>query len=159
MQIAVAEKYCRNWDSNSSKIMLKTEEFTPLQKVVNFLVMAVVLLAPLKMGSMILPGVPQGTPQGVWDVLLNALPVPLLAVFSGVLLALTILAYKVDDCLSFRTHSGRLLWLWLLLPVAAVFFLLWLAVFLRQCPLLFFVFHQVTSCVLFSPCHLAVSIW
>ena len=120
MQIAVAEKYCRNWDSNSSKIMLKTEEFTPLQKVVNFLVMTVVLLAPLKMGSMILPGVPQGTPQGVWDVLLNALPVPLLAVFSGVLLVLTILAYKVDDCLSFRTHSGRLLWLWLLLPVVSV---------------------------------------
>jgi len=99
--------------------MLKTEDFTPLQKTVNILIMAAALLAPLKMGNMILPGVPQGAPQGLWDVILNALPTSWLAVFSGILLLLTFLAYRVNERLSLKKHSGRLLLLWLLLPWAA----------------------------------------
>ncbi|MBO5722993.1 MAG: O-antigen ligase family protein, partial [Lentisphaeria bacterium] len=100
--------------------MQKTQEFTRLQKIVNFLMLTAVLLAPLKMGNMILPGLPLGLPGGVWDVVLTNLPVPWLAVFSGVMLLMSLIAYGVNDRLSLSSWSGRLLWLWLWLPLVAL---------------------------------------
>ena len=82
--------------------MLKNQEYTLLQKIVNFVMLATVLLAPLKMGAMILPGVPQGVPQNGMELVLNTLPVPWLALGSGVLFALSLIAYGSKFCWNWR---------------------------------------------------------
>ncbi len=100
--------------------MLKNQEYTLLQKIVNFVMLATVLLAPLKMGAMILPGVPQGIPQNGMELVLNTLPVPWLALGSGVLFALSLIAYGAKFCWNWRLPVVRLLILWMLLPLAAL---------------------------------------
>ena len=91
-----------------------------LQKLCRVLFLATLVLLPLKFGGMLLPGVPHSLPADGFDAIINPLPPSLFPVWSALLLMLAVIAYGFPAALSWKNPSGRLLLLFLLLPVAAL---------------------------------------
>ena len=84
------------------------------------LFLATIFLLPLKMGSMLLPGVPHSYPAEVFDLVINPLPPSAFAIWSSVLLLLALGSYGFPAKLSWKNPAGKLLGLFLLLPLTAL---------------------------------------
>lgn len=93
------------------------KSITTLQKICKFSFLATVFLLPLKFGAMLLPGVPHTYPADVYGAVLNPLPPSAFTVWSSVLLIITLAAHGFPEKLPWKSSSGRLLILFLLLPV------------------------------------------
>ncbi|MBE6367034.1 MAG: hypothetical protein E7052_03885 [Lentisphaerae bacterium] len=104
----------------SEKCSGETAEAGLLRKITRFAVLAAIFIAPLKLGTMLLPGVPQSFSGGVMSLLVNSMPPSYFAWLSGGLLLLTVLSYEWPQNLTWQKNSGKLLLLWLLLPLAAL---------------------------------------
>ena len=91
-----------------------------LQKWCRMLFLATIFLLPLKMGSMLLPGVPHSYPAEVFDLVINPLPPSAFAIWSAVLLLLALGSYGFPEKLSWKDPAGKLLGLFLLLPLTAL---------------------------------------
>ena len=98
--------------------MNKTEN--TLQKICRILFLATLFLLPLKFGNMLLPGVPHSLPADCFDTVINPLPPSIFPVWSALLLIIALAAFGLPENLSWKTPNGRLLLLFLLLPIAAL---------------------------------------
>ena len=90
-----------------------------LQKLTCRLFGAVIFLLPLKFGAMLLPGVPQRYPDSVMGWLVTSLPPAFFCIVAGCLLIMSLAAFGAG-AVSWKSASGRLLLLFLLLPLAAL---------------------------------------
>ncbi len=90
------------------------------KKVSRVALLTVVLIAPLKLGLMLLPGVPQGSFDGWFGLLVSGWPPAFFALIAGFLLLLSVTAYGVPENLIWKNPLGKLLVLWLLLPVVTL---------------------------------------
>ena len=115
MPMLNAEISCKNWDSRQPETNMK-KDFTNFQKTVNILLLAAIFFAPLKMGTMLLPGMPQTYPDSIFNLLINSMPPAFFPVLSGVLLILSVLAYGIPQTLTPKTATGKLLLMWLFMP-------------------------------------------
>lgn len=88
-----------------------------LQKFCRTVFLATVFLLPLKFGAMILPGVPHAYTADIYGVILNALPPSAFTVWSAALLILALAAYRFPAGITLKNPFGRVLTLFLLLPV------------------------------------------
>lgn len=96
------------------------KDFTNFQKTVNILLLAAIFFAPLKMGTMLLPGMPQTYPDSIFNLLINSMPPAFFPVLSGILLILSVLAYGIPQTLTPKSATGKLLLMWLFMPLAAL---------------------------------------
>ena len=80
-----------------------------LQTFAEFLLLAILLLAPIKFGAMLLPGVPQFYNLDFWNLTVNSLPPAFFPVAAGLLLLLALAAFGVKDALA--AGRGSLIYL------------------------------------------------
>ena len=91
-----------------------------LQKIADILLLATVFIAPLKLGGMLLPGVPGVFPTNVLELVIQIAPPMAFALLAALLLIVQLAAYAVPENFTLKNPQIKLLLLWLILPLTAL---------------------------------------
>ena len=97
-----------------------TRSNNKLQQFCRTIFLATIFLLPLKLGSMLLPGIPHALPEDLFAAIINPLPTSFFTIWSALMLLITLAAYGFPAVLSWKNPAGKLLLLFLLLPIAAL---------------------------------------
>ena len=99
---------------------MNSSEKNFLQKTADFLLLATVLIAPLKLGGMLLPGVPCMLPENILEAIFHTAPPMIFVLLAALLLILQLLAYSVPENFTPKNPLCKLSLLWSFLPLAAL---------------------------------------